>query len=115
MRKILVAGGPSVLRGLLAFALDPAYQLEVVHSSVAAVDLSASLRPDIVMLEPSIAEEADGYQVLQAIKAKSELVHTRVFMVTSLAQKIDYSRAMKLGADGYLIKPVGRLQMLAYL
>ena len=114
MKKILVAGGPSVLRGLLGFALASEFQLEVVHTANAVLDTSLSSKPDIVLLEPRIVDEADGYQVLQAIKAKTELVHTRVVMVTSLTQRIDYSRAMQLGADGYLIKPVGRLQMLAY-
>ena len=46
-----------------------------------------------------------GFELLNAIKADSNLKHLPVLMVTAEARKEDIVRAAKDGAAGYIVKP----------
>ena len=57
--------------------------------------------------------QMDGMQVLDAIRADTELSKIRVIMVTARGQVRDYEDGMQRGADAYFIKPFSPLQLVA--
>jgi DNA-binding response OmpR family regulator len=61
-------------------------------------------RPDIILLDIYLPEMS-GFQVLKEIRTTIEDKKTTIVMATSLSDKEDVLSCMKLGIDGYIIKP----------
>jgi DNA-binding response OmpR family regulator len=74
--------------------------------------LAQNHRPDIVILDIMMPGDLDGLQVLDLIKADSNLTQTRVIMVTARGQVSDYEEGMRCGADDYFIKPFSPLKLV---
>jgi DNA-binding response OmpR family regulator len=62
--------------------------------------------PSIVLLDLKMPRKT-GFEVLEWMRAQSSLRRMVVFVFTSSRQQEDINRAYELGANGYLVKPVG--------
>ncbi|HKG35323.1 MAG TPA: response regulator transcription factor [Solirubrobacterales bacterium] len=66
-------------------------------------------KPDVVVLDISLPE-IDGWQALARIR---ELSETPVMMLTAADQELEKVRGLRNGADDYVTKPFGRLELQA--
>jgi DNA-binding NarL/FixJ family response regulator len=102
-RVLLVDDHPIVRQGL-ALLIDRENDLSVcgeaegAHSAFHAV---ATLRPDIVVLDISLSGP-DGLDVLKEIRAKT--THLPVLILSMHDESIYAERAMRAGANGYIMK-----------
>lgn len=62
--------------------------------------------PDVVLLDLKLPRRS-GHEVLAWIKQQPELKRLPVVILTSSRECIDLNRAYDLGANSYLVKPVG--------
>ena len=67
--------------------------------------------PDIVILDVGLPD-LDGWQVLERIRDMSDVP---VLMLTALGTERDKVRGLNAGADDYLTKPFGKVELLARL
>ena len=102
--KVLIADDHNVVRqGLQTFlSLDP--EIEVVGTAVngqEAVEKTRELNPDVVLLDLLMPE-------MNGIEATSRIKHlmpgVKVLVLTSVLESDAISRAIKAGANGYLLK-----------
>lgn len=70
-----------------------------------ALDTVRDLRPHVVLLDIQIPI-MDGWEVLKEIKADPELKETAVIIVSAYTSSEDIERSMKLGASGFIKKPI---------
>lgn len=97
------------LRGLLAGERDLVVVGEA-RTGREAVSICSSLRPDLVLLDIRMPDQ-DGLAAATTIKR--ELPETRVVIVT-MHESADYLfRALRAGADGYLLKGAPHDHVLA--
>jgi len=75
----------------------------------AALDIVEHERPDIVLLDVGLPG-ADGYEVLQQIRAFSDVP---VVMLTARDDAMDKVKGLELGADDYVTKPFNHLELMA--
>jgi len=68
-------------------------------------DAGGSPRPGLILLDIKIPK-LDGYDVLEAIKRDQELRMIPVLMLTSTDDQNEVNRCYKLGANGYIVKPI---------
>ncbi|MBT4487293.1 MAG: PleD family two-component system response regulator, partial [Rhodospirillaceae bacterium] len=68
--------------------------------------------PDIVLLDVMMPG-MDGFEVCEKIKAKANLMHIPVVMVTALSDTSDRVRGLEAGADDFLTKPVNDIALFA--
>lgn len=61
--------------------------------------------PAVVLLDLKLPK-VDGLEVLQAIRADSELKSVPVVMLTSSREEFDLVRSYELGVNAYVVKPV---------
>ncbi len=54
----------------------------------------------------------DGFEVLQWVRAQPELMRLLIVVLTSSNLQSDVDRAYELGANSYLVKPVGFEEMV---
>ncbi len=60
--------------------------------------------PDIVLLDVTLPD-ADGFQILERIRANPKIARLPVVMMTGRSEVTDIARGLALGADGYVTKP----------
>ncbi|MGH8610540.1 MAG: GGDEF/EAL domain-containing response regulator [Gammaproteobacteria bacterium] len=70
-----------------------------------AIELLASRRPDIVLLD-LMMPEVSGFDILSRMRADTEMKYTPVIVLTSANDAATKLKALELGATDFLSKPV---------
>ena len=70
--------------------------------------------PDIIMLDIMLPGD-DGYTILSRLKSNSDTSHIPVIMISSKDEEISKVRGLNMGADDYLAKPLGVMELVARL
>lgn len=68
--------------------------------------------PELVILDIMLPEE-DGVSLLTKIKASSRTKDIPVIMATAKSVEYDKIKSLDLGADDYLVKPFGMMEMVS--
>ena len=69
-------------------------------------------KPDLVVLDVMLPG-VDGIELLQRMKASAELRTIPVVMATAKGAEYDKIQSLDLGADDYLVKPFGVMEMVS--
>lgn len=77
---------------------------EAEDGAVALSKLQGGGRYDFVITDINMPN-MNGFELLEAIRAKPDTAALPVLMVTAEARKEDIVRAAKSGASGYIVKP----------
>jgi len=67
--------------------------------------------PILVLLDLKLPRRS-GFEVLEWLRAQPGLGRLRVVVLTSSKESVDIDRAYELGANSYLVKPVGLEQLI---
>jgi len=81
------------------------YRVEYGTSSTEALERLSSVRPDCVITDimmPGI----DGLALLSRLRHDQTLADTRIIMVSAKSYEFDRKQSLKLGADGFITKPI---------
>ncbi len=69
-------------------------------------------RPDLIILDIMLPDE-DGLEILRKIRAKSDTKRIPVILISAKSTEIDKVRGLEMGADDYLTKPFGVMELIA--
>jgi adenylate cyclase len=109
--KILVVDDiPENVRLLEAVLVPRGYEVLTATSGEEALDLVASVRPDLVLLDV-VMPGMDGYAVCQALRENEETAVLPVIMVTSSIGE-EKTQAIEGGADDFIPKPFNHHELL---
>jgi CheY-like chemotaxis protein len=110
--RILVVDDDQAVRDSLRRSLAfNGYEVEVAGDGLAALESIARQRPDALVLDVMMPR-LDGWAVLAALKANSDLADIPVILLTIVdAKQLGYT----LGVAEYLTKPINREQLVAVL
>ena len=103
----------SAIRDVYKFALSGAgFGIECFSC---ASELYAAVEkqiPDIFILDIMLDGE-DGYSILSRLRCSNETKDIPVIMVSAKTTEIDKVRGLDLGADDYVSKPFGVMELIA--
>jgi two-component system OmpR family response regulator len=85
---------------------------ETATNGRSALEVIRKFRPHAAVLDVNMPG-MDGYEVLAAIR--SEELHVHVILLTARQQESDIIRGFTLGADDYVVKPFGPMELVARL
>jgi HAMP domain-containing protein/CheY-like chemotaxis protein len=102
------------------FALSSVLERRGMHVLTATTGSEAialmESTPDLaIVLMDVMMPEMDGYQTMQAIRAKSGFRRLPIIALTAKAMKGDREKCLEAGASDYLAKPVNTEQLLSAL
>jgi DNA-binding NarL/FixJ family response regulator len=102
--RIVIADDHPALRRVLIYLLNQEVDLKVVGEAadgVEALELCRRLQPDLVIMDLKMPK-MDGWDATR--KIKKECPRTRVLLSTAFADPSNLSKAVDVGADGYVLK-----------
>ena len=76
-------------------------------------DKSSTL-PDIILLDIMLPGD-DGYAILSRLKSNNSTSHIPVIMISAKGEEISKVKGLNMGADDYLAKPLGVMELVARL
>lgn len=104
-KKILVADDePNILVSLEYLLKREGYTVLLAHDGQEALDLIASERPDLVLLDVMMPGKS-GFEVCQAVRASEALQGIPILMLTAKGRDTDQAKGLALGANAYMTKP----------
>jgi DNA-binding response OmpR family regulator len=86
------------------------YEVEVAEDGRAGLDSIRRHPPDLVLLDLRLPD-LDGFRVLKTLRAEG--IAVPVLILTARGEEADKVRGLRLGADDYVTKPFGVLELLA--
>ncbi len=72
----------------------------------------ATRLPDLILLDIMLPE-SDGMEILSKLRKNSKTAGIPVIMTTAKGTEFDKIKALEEGADDYLVKPFGMMEMVA--
>jgi len=113
MAPLLIVDDDPMVCALVSEALG-SYGLpcRVVGSGAQALELVASLRPSLLILDINLPD-MDGFQVLMRLQREPLGRNLPVVLLSARQQEADVLRGFALGAADYVTKPFGPLELVA--
>ncbi|HEY0150570.1 MAG TPA: response regulator transcription factor [Longimicrobium sp.] len=109
-RVLIIEDNRDLALGLQANLEVQGYQVEVIHEGTGAVGHARAFGPDLIVLDLMLPG-MDGYQVLKELRRTGDT--TPVLVLSARAEEVDKVRGFGLGADDYVTKPFGLMELLA--
>ncbi|MBF0441009.1 MAG: response regulator [Oligoflexales bacterium] len=104
--KLLVVDDDNTnLEMLSIFLMKHDFAVFKAKGGVDALRLVKTTRPDLVLLD-IMMPDMDGYKVLEEIRKQHTKKALPVIMVSAMMEYEDERKAMKKGANDYIIKPI---------
>ena len=101
------------IREIESFALkNSGYTIE---DFACAKDFFARIRdkvPDLVLLDIMLPDE-DGLEIVKKLRKKAETRMVPIIMVTAKTSEMDKVKGLDIGADDYLTKPFGVMELIS--
>ena len=111
MTRILVAeDDPDLALGLRNNLEIEGYDVRVARDGAEALALVLEWQPALLVLD-LVMPKIDGMRVLRELRERDSRV--AVLILTARGEEADKVRGLKLGADDYVTKPFGLLELLA--
>ena len=110
MTRVLVIEDSELGDGLRANLETEGFEVEVAADGRRGLARARELDPDLLILDLMLPD-LDGLQILRTLRKEGRTL--AVLILTARGQESDKVLALKLGADDYLTKPFGVLELLA--
>jgi two-component system, OmpR family, alkaline phosphatase synthesis response regulator PhoP len=111
MTRILVAeDDPDLALGLRNNLEIEGYDVRVARDGAEALALALQWQPALLVLD-LVMPKIDGMRVLRELRERDSRI--AVLILTARGEEADKVRGLKLGADDYVTKPFGLLELLA--
>jgi two-component system, OmpR family, alkaline phosphatase synthesis response regulator PhoP len=107
---LLIEDNEKLARGLQSNLEFEGYAVLAANDGAAGLAMARDKRPDIIVLDLMLPD-TDGYRVLRTLRDDGDT--TPVLVLTALGGEADKVRGFRFGADDYVTKPFGLMELLA--
>lgn len=101
------------IREIIKCALESCgIKVESFEDAVSMLKKIPETEPDVILLDIMLPE-IDGITALRRLKSDAKTASIPVIMITAKSSEIDRVNGLDLGADDYIVKPFGILELMA--
>jgi two-component system alkaline phosphatase synthesis response regulator PhoP len=108
-RILVVEDEPDIALGLRANLEIEGFEVDVAVEGALAIGLASEHRPDLIVLDLMLPDMS-GFDVLARVRERDASVP--VLILSARAEELDKVRGFRIGADDYVTKPFGVLELL---
>ena len=105
---VLVVDDDESITALLRHQMErDGYRVSTAENGATGIQIAGEENPDIILLD-AVMPGLDGFRVAELLKASERTNTIPIIMVTALHDQESRLRALKAGAQEFLIKPIDR-------
>jgi len=109
--RILIVEDDSTISKLLSVDLElEGYNVVTAADGVAGLEAAKTLKPDLILLDIGLPKMS-GYDVCRSIRRDGTDVP--IILLTARGQEAEKVMGLDLGADDYIAKPYGSMELIA--
>ena len=108
-KVLIIEDDPGICTFLKTTLIADGYDAIIVSSGKSALDMIASHCPDCILLDLGLPD-MDGNQIIQSVRSWTR---TPIVVISARSMEEDKARALDMGADDYVTKPFGAVELLA--
>ncbi len=113
MALIYIVEDDTNIREIESFALkNSGYQIKDFSNAKDFYEALKEKKPDLVMLDIMLPDE-DGMEILMKLRKNLETRRLPVIMVTAKTTELDRVKGLDSGADDYITKPFGVMELIS--
>lgn len=113
MALIYIVEDDQNIREIESFALkNSGYQIQDFSNAAEFYHAMKVIRPDLVLLDIMLPEE-DGMEILKKLRKNPDTKSLPVIMVTAKSTELDRVKGLDGGADDYIVKPFGVMELIS--
>ena len=109
-RVLVVEDNGDLAFGVVSALEAEGYEVALADSGPTALERAAAFAPDLIILDLMLPG-FDGFRVLRTLRDGGAA--TPVLILTARGEEEDKLRGFRLGADDYVTKPFGAMELLA--
>ena len=111
--KILIVDDDTNICELLRLYIEKeGYEASIANDGETALKMFDSVNPDLVLLDVMLPDE-DGLSIVKKLRLRKDTVTTPIIMVTAKTTEIDKVKGLDIGADDYMTKPFGVMELIS--
>lgn len=113
MNRVFIVEDDEDIRGIVDYALESSgFQVEAFEDGDTLFKELKKDIPDIILLDIMLPEE-DGISILKRIRNSEKLKAVPVIMLTAKGSEFDKVKGLDSGADDYITKPFGVMELIS--
>lgn len=113
MATIFIVEDDVNIREIERYALKNSnYEVEEFESGKELFARLEEKQPALILLDIMLPEE-DGLEILEKLRAKEKTKNVPIMMVTAKSTELDKVKGLDLGADDYITKPFGVMELVS--
>lgn len=113
MSHIFIVEDDQNIREIETFALrNSGYEVEDFDCAKTFFQRMGQRIPNLILLDIMLPDE-DGLTIVKKLRSKSETRKIPIIMVTAKASEIDKVKGLDIGADDYITKPFGVMELIS--
>jgi len=106
---LIVEDEPAIAEGLAFSLRQEGYQTRIAHTGEGARTILRGGQPDLMLLDLMLPD-CDGVDLCRAVRAESDIP---ILMITARDREAEKVRGLEAGADDYITKPFGMMEVIA--
>lgn len=112
MARVLIVDDNQQNAELLEAHLDgTACDTRIATNGDEAIRLSQEWKPDVVLLD-IMMPKVSGFEVCRRLRADAATRNIGVLMITALDQPTDIERAIEVGTDEFVTRPINKTELV---
>jgi len=110
-RVLYIEDNPRNMRLARKFLEFEGYQVLEAVTGLEGIDTATNEKPDLILMDVNLPD-IDGLEATGRLKAATDTAHMPIIALTANAMQGDKERCLAAGCDGYLSKPINRMELL---
>ncbi|MCL2864662.1 MAG: response regulator transcription factor [Lachnospiraceae bacterium] len=111
-KRIFVVEDDAALQELYTYTLENEFDCFCFGNGISFFDALGAQNPDLVLLDIMLPGD-DGFAILSRLKTENTTAHIPVIMISAKGEEISKVKGLNWGADDYIAKPFGVLELVA--
>ena len=102
----------AAIQELYKYSLENDFDCRCFDDGESFFDALSKNKPDLILLDIMLPSD-DGFTILSRLKSGKATAHIPVIMVSAKGEEISKVKGLNMGADDYIAKPFGVLELTA--
>ncbi|GIW80191.1 MAG: two-component system response regulator [Gemmatales bacterium] len=110
-RVLIADDNPQGVELLEAYLSECDYEIETAADGQETLDKVYAWKPDLILLD-IMMPKISGFEVCKRLREEEATRDIAILMITALDQPSDIERAVEVGTDDFLTKPINKTELL---